>query len=61
MSILVIVDHDNSELKPATLSVVAAAQAIGGDVVALVAGSDCGAVADQAAACLLYTSPSPRD
>ena len=50
MSILVIVDHDNSELKPATLSVVAAAQAIGGDVVALVAGSDCGAVADQAAA-----------
>ena len=50
MSILVIVDHDNSELKPATLSVVAAAQAIGGDVVALVAGNDCGAVADQAAA-----------
>jgi electron transfer flavoprotein alpha subunit len=50
MSILVIVDHDNNELKPATLSVVAAAQAIGGDVVALVAGSGCGAVAEQAAA-----------
>jgi electron transfer flavoprotein alpha subunit len=50
MSILVIVDHDNNELKPATLNVVAAAQAIGGDVVALVAGSGCGAVAEQAAA-----------
>lgn len=50
MSILVIVDHDNKELKPATLSVVAAAQAIGGDIVALVAGSDCAPVADQAAA-----------
>lgn len=49
MSTLVIVDHDNSELKPATLSVVAAAQAIGGDVVALVAGENCGAVGEQAA------------
>jgi len=50
MSILVIVDHDNNELKPSTLSVVAAAQAIGGDIVAMVAGSDCSAVAEQAAA-----------
>ena len=50
MSILVVVDHDNSELKPATLNVVAAAQAIGDDIVALVAGSGCSAVADQAAA-----------
>ena len=32
MSILVIVEHDNSSLKPATLNSVTAAQAIGGDI-----------------------------
>ena len=50
MTILVIADHDNSELKPATLNVVAAAQAIGSDIAVLVAGEGCGAVAEQAAA-----------
>lgn len=49
MTTLVIADHDNSELKPSTLSVVAAAQALGGDVVVLVAGQGCAAVGDQSA------------
>ncbi|OEY67621.1 electron transfer flavoprotein subunit alpha/FixB family protein [Marinobacter sp. X15-166B] len=49
MSILVIAEHDNSSLKPATLSVVAAAKAIGGDIDLLVAGANCGAVAEAAA------------
>ena len=49
MSILVIVEHDNGAVNAATLNTVAAAQAIGGDIDALVSG------------CLLYTSPSPRD
>ncbi len=49
MSTLVIAEHDNSNLKVATLNTVAAATAIGGDVVILVAGADCGAVAEQAA------------
>ncbi len=49
MSVLVIADHDNSVLKPATLNVVAAAAEIGGDIEILVAGSGCGAVAEAAA------------
>ena len=49
MSILVIAEHDNSSLKPATLNSVTAAQAIGGDIDILVIGSDCQAVAEQAA------------
>ena len=48
MSILVVADHDNAELKPATLVVVAAAEAIGGDIDILVAGEGCGAVAEAA-------------
>ena len=48
MSILVIAEHDNSELKTATLNAVAAAMEIGGDIDILVAGSDCDAVADSA-------------
>jgi electron transfer flavoprotein alpha subunit len=48
MSILVVADHDNAELKPATLVTVAAAQAIGGDIDLLVAGEGCGAVAEAA-------------
>ena len=49
MGILVVADHDNQALKPVTLVTVAAAQAIGGDVDVLVAGSGCGGVADSAA------------
>jgi electron transfer flavoprotein alpha subunit len=50
MSTLVIAEHDNSSLKPATLCAVAAAKALGADIDILVAGADCGAVAEQAAA-----------
>jgi electron transfer flavoprotein alpha subunit len=49
MSILVIAEHDNATLKGATLNTVTAAAKIGGDLVVLVAGSNCGAVADAAA------------
>ncbi|HEY8569342.1 electron transfer flavoprotein subunit alpha/FixB family protein [Microbulbifer sp.] len=49
MSILVIAEHDNAELKGATLNTIAAAKAIGGDIDVLVAGSGCGAVAEAAA------------
>ncbi len=49
MSILVIAEHDNETLKPATLHAVTAAAAIGGDVHVLVAGSGCSAAADAAA------------
>ncbi|WP_286237521.1 electron transfer flavoprotein subunit alpha/FixB family protein [Neptuniibacter halophilus] len=50
MAILVIAEHDNSTLKGATLNAVTAATQIGGDVHLLVAGANCAAVADQAAA-----------
>lgn len=49
MSILVIAEHDNVELKASTLSTVAAAVAIGGEITVLVAGAACAAVADEAA------------
>tara|TARA_R110001592_G_scaffold116059_1_gene316905 strand:+ start:45507 stop:46436 length:930 start_codon:yes stop_codon:yes gene_type:complete len=49
MSILVIAEHDNSSLKAATLNTVTAAQAIGGEITVLVAGSGCGDVATNAA------------
>lgn len=49
MSVLVIAEHDNVALKPATLSAITAAQAIGQDVVILVAGAACAAVAAAAA------------
>ena len=50
MSVLVVAEHDNRELKPVTFNVLAAAQAIGGDFDVLVAGAGCAAVAEQAAA-----------
>ena len=49
MSILVIAEHDNAVLKTATLNAVTAAAKIGGEIHILVAGSGCGAVAEQAA------------
>jgi electron transfer flavoprotein alpha subunit len=49
MSALVIADHDNAHLKPATLNTVAAAQKIGGEVNVLVAGQGADAVAQAAA------------
>ncbi|MCE2516648.1 MAG: FAD-binding protein [Alphaproteobacteria bacterium] len=49
MSILVLAEHNNAELNPATLNAVAAAAEIGGDIHVLVAGEGCSAVADAAA------------
>jgi electron transfer flavoprotein alpha subunit len=49
MSNLVIVEHDNNEVTASTLHAVTAAQQIGGDVDLLVAGENCGAVAEAAA------------
>lgn len=49
MTALVIAEHDNSSIKPATLNVVTAAAQCGGDVHVLVAGSNAGAAAAAAA------------
>ncbi|MCG6817567.1 electron transfer flavoprotein subunit alpha/FixB family protein [Moraxella catarrhalis] len=49
MTILVYAEHDNKELKPATLATVTAAVQMGSDVHLLVAGADCQAVAQEAA------------
>ena len=49
MSILIVAEHDNAALRAVTLSVVAAAQAIGDGFDILVAGCGCGAVAEEAA------------
>lgn len=48
MATLVLAEHDNAELKPATLNAVSAAVALGGDVAILVAGSGCGGVGEAA-------------
>ena len=50
MSTLVLAEHDNASLKAATLSAVAAASQMGGDVHVLVAGANCSAAAEAAAA-----------
>ncbi|MCL6607276.1 MAG: FAD-binding protein [Geminicoccaceae bacterium] len=50
MSVLVLAQHDNRALDKATLHTVAAAARLPGPVHVLVAGSDCGAVAEAAAA-----------
>lgn len=49
MAILVYAEHDNKELKKATLNTITAASKIGGDIVVLVAGLGCEAVAELAA------------
>ena len=49
MTILVIAEHDHQGLKAATLNAVAAAGKIGGEIHVLVAGSDCGGAAQEAA------------
>ena len=49
MAALVIAEHDNASLKPATLNTVTAAAACGGEVHVLVAGQNAGAAAQTAA------------
>ena len=48
MSILVIAEHDNVNLKGATLNTLTAAVAFGGEIHLLVAGCDCDVVAQEA-------------
>jgi electron transfer flavoprotein alpha subunit len=50
MVALVIAEHDNASIKGSTLNTVTAAAQCGGDVHILVAGANCGAAAEQAAA-----------
>ncbi len=49
MSSLVIAEHDNTHLKPATLNTITAASQLGGEVHVLVAGANAAAVASAAA------------
>ncbi|PWC74402.1 FAD-binding protein [Azospirillum sp. TSH64] len=49
MTILILAEHDNASLKTATLSVIAAARKIGGEVHVLVAGQGARAAAEDAA------------
>lgn len=48
MTILVLAEHDNKELKPSTLNAVTAATKIGGDVHVMVIGDGCASVAEAA-------------
>ena len=49
MAILVIAEHDNESLKPASLNTVTAAKEIEGEIDVLIAGKDCQNVAEKAA------------
>jgi electron transfer flavoprotein alpha subunit len=49
MAVLVIADHDNAHLKPGVTNAVTAAARMGGEVTMLVAGHQCGAMAQAAA------------
>ena len=49
MSVLVVAEHDNAALKPATLNAVTAAAKIGGEIHVLVAGGGCRPAAEAAA------------
>jgi len=67
VAILVIAEHDNTALKPATLHALGAAKQIGGEIHVLVAGHACQAVAQAAAAVpgvakvLLVDAPQHKD
>ncbi len=66
MAVLVFAEYDDKSLKKATLSTVAAAQKIGGEIHVLVAGHECGAAAKAAAqvagvAKVLHSDAAPLD
>jgi electron transfer flavoprotein alpha subunit len=67
MSILILAEHDNQSIKPATLNAIAAAQKIGGDIHVLVTGNGCSGAAAAAAKAagvskvLVADSPSLTD
>ncbi len=58
MSVLVFAEHDNAELKVATLNVVTAAAQLDADIHVVVTGQDCAAVAGASVA--LSCSASSR-
>jgi len=49
MSILIVAEHDNASLRPATLNTLTAAGELDGEVHILIAGADCAGAADAAA------------
>ena len=49
MGILVVAEHDNAGLRPATLNTLTAAGELDGEVHILIAGADCAGAADAAA------------
>ena len=49
MSILIVAEHDNASLRPATLNILTAAGELDGEVHILIAGADCAGAADAAA------------
>lgn len=49
MRVLVLVEHDHAHIHPSTTHVLNAARALGDEVILLVAGAGCSAVADEAA------------
>ena len=55
MTTLLIAEHDNNSISDSVRKAITAAHEIGEQVDILIAGKDCNS------ACLLYTSPSPRD
>ena len=48
MTILILAEHDNTQLRPATLNAVTAAKELGGEIEVLVAGSGCEGAANDA-------------
>ena len=61
MSVLLIAEHDNAGLKPATLHAVTAAKEIGGDLAILVAGQNCRPAAEAACqGCRCLQGPAGR-
>src|SRR5438552_8399898 len=50
MRVLLVAEHDNRTLKPASLNALTAAKAIGGELVVLVAGQNCRPAAEASAA-----------
>ena len=51
MSILVVAEHDNNELKVSTQNTISAASKLDNDIHVLVAGAECNTVAEEAASC----------
>ena len=49
MAVLVIADHDNAHLKPGVTNAITAAARMGDEITVLVAGHQCGAMAQAAA------------